>query len=92
MAQCALLLAGVVLFVSDDRVERRCTVVTQLAKGVGDKKLTGEHQCDYDQNEGNDKDGYLRRHRLSLERGWFPHGPGDTSGLLNCRERANGRF
>jgi len=69
VAQCALLLAGVLLFVTDDAVERRCTVVTQIAKGVGDEKLPCEHECDYDQNEDNDKDGYLRRHRLSLERG-----------------------
>jgi len=69
MAQCALLLAGVLLFVTDDAVERRCTVVTQLAKGVGNKELPGEHKRDHDQNEDNDKDGYLRRHRLSLERG-----------------------
>ena len=91
MAQCALLLAGVLLFATDDAVERRCTVVTQIAKGVGDKKLPGEHKCDYDQKEDNDKDGYLRRHRLSLKRGWFPHGSGDTSGLLSCGERADGR-
>ena len=69
VAQCALLLAGVLLFVTDDAVERGRTEVPQFAEGIGDKKLPGEHKCDDDQNESDNKDGYLRWHRLSLERG-----------------------
>ncbi|KPJ89101.1 MAG: hypothetical protein AMS18_12750 [Gemmatimonas sp. SG8_17] len=50
VAERALLLAGVLLLVTEDAVERRCAVVTQIAEGVGDKKLPGEHECDYEQD------------------------------------------
>ena len=65
VTQSALLLAGVLLLVTKDGVDCRRAVMTELAESIGDEKLSGHDKRHDDQDEGDDKDGYLRWQRLT---------------------------